>query len=544
MIEESQIGPADPHCAVGRGIEHQTERPQPAESELVRLLLESAPEAIYGIDLAGAATFCNAACLRMLGFESSDELLGQNMHAIMHHTKPGGAPYPAPECPIYQALRTGEATQADDEVLWRKDGSHFSAECWSRPIHAGGKIIGSVVTFIDNTERKRAEAALRDAKDAAEQASQAKSEFLANMSHEMRTPLNGIVGLTDLVLETPLAEEQRELLGNVKLSADALLNVINDVLDFSKIDAGKYELHTSDLNLRDLLDTTLKTFAVKANQLGLELQCEVDRQVPEIVHGDPVRLRQVIVNLVGNAIKFTSRGEVALRVHTAIEDDRMLHFTVSDTGIGIPRPMQEFIFEAFTQVDGSTTRHYGGTGLGLAISTRLVEMMHGRLWVESEPGEGSRFHFTARLPRITGRHAETASFTAPESPLPPARSLCVLVAEDHPVNQLLIRRLLEQRKHTVTLAENGRIALELMQTKRFDLALVDVQMPEMDGIETTGALRAWERGNGTHLPVVALTAHAMQGDRERCLAAGMEDYLTKPIRVSELERVLQRYSEN
>jgi len=504
--------------------------------------------------MLGDATFCNAACLRLLGYASAGELLGKNMHLTMHHTKGDGSPHPAVECAIYRALRSGEATHADDEVLWHKNGTSFSAECWSRPIHRGDAIIGSVVTFVDITERKQAEVILRDAKEAAEQGSRAKSEFLANMSHEMRTPLNGVIGMTELVLETNLTAEQRELLDTVKLSADALLTVVNDVLDLAKIEAGKSELDVVDFDLRTVLETTLRTLAVRAKQKDLELLCDVAAEVPESVTGDPDRLRQIIVNLVGNAIKFTAVGEIAVRVRSngACNRDSALLFTVSDTGIGIPLANQAAIFDAFTQVDSTTTRTYGGTGLGLAISTGLVQMMGGRLWVESQPGHGSKFHFTASLPRAEsgprGRSAIVAREILPgvrahgDSTLDPARRLLrILVAEDHPVNQMLIRRLLDKRGHSVRLVANGRLALQALEAESFDLVLMDIQMPELDGFQTIAALRAKEFGTGTHLPVVALTARALKGDRERCLEAGMDGYLSKPIRAEELDEILIRH---
>jgi PAS domain S-box-containing protein len=295
----------------------ERERAQEAlreSSELVMLLLESAPEAIYGIDLEGNCTFCNTACLRLTGYQEASELLGRNMHAVIHYARPGGAPYPVEECGIYQAFTKGLDTHGDDEVLWRKDGTSFPAEYWSRLLHRNDRVIGMVVTFVDVTVRKQAEEAMRSAKEAAEAGSRAKSEFLANMSHEIRTPLNGVIGMTELALGTDLTEEQREYLQTVKLSSDALLNVINDLLDFSKIEAGKTELEASDFNLRDSLETILRTFALRTSEKQLELLCVVDPQVPDRVRGDPFRLRQILVNLLGNAIKFTDAGEVALRV--------------------------------------------------------------------------------------------------------------------------------------------------------------------------------------------------------------------------------------
>jgi PAS domain S-box-containing protein len=516
---------------------------------------------------------------------------------------------------------------------------------------------------------------LRAAMQAAEAASRAKSTFLANMSHEIRTPLNAIIGMTELVLKSPISPQQREFLATVKDSGEALLSVINDVLDFSKIEAGKLTLDRNTFDLRESLGDTMKSFALRAHQQGLELACFIHHDVPQLVLGDYNRLRQIIVNLVGNAIKFTEQGEVTLEItrESHAEKNAVLHFTVADTGVGIPREKQAAIFESFEQGDASTTRRHGGTGLGLAIALRLVDLMGGRLWVESEVGRGSRFHFVVPLdlaesepiepqpsepanlhgmrvlvvddnatnrrildevlrswqmlpttvstaatamksileaqqntepyrlvvtdahmpcvdgfmlaeqiqsnPAINGtvvmmltsgdrpddmKRCEDLGIAAyllkpiKQSELleaielglgivvpgktrltvasPPAHveSLQILLAEDSMVNQKLAVALLEEEGHGVTVATNGKEALAATRSQRFDLILMDVQMPEMDGLEATAEIREREKQTGTHVPIIAMTAHALKGDRDRCLEAGMDGYVAKPIHGEEL----------
>lgn len=687
---------------VARDITRQkrTERGIRDSHSLYQSLVENLPVCVYRKDREGKFTFGNPFFCEMVGCSPS---------ALVGKTDADLSPRDLAE--KYRAddrkvIDTGQFFEEVDEYR-KPDGEVIYIQVLKAPVYnSRGEIIGTQGIFWDITERLRAQEglmryarALEDAKKAeeenaaqlrhlveelqvarrrAEEAARAKSEFLANMSHEIRTPVNGIMGLTELMLETRLNREQREYMDMVRGSSESLRRVINDILDFSKIEAGKLDLHPDDFNLRDSLAETLSTLSLKAHEKGLELICHVQPGAPDDLIGDYGRLAQVLLNLVGNAVKFTEHGEVVLEVVTERAEGQkvVLHFVVRDTGIGVEQEKQDFIFEAFTQADGSTTRRYGGTGLGLAISRQLVEMMGGRIWLESEPGRGSIFHFTAefdrqppstrrapsvesvdlrgmsvlvvddnstnrrilreiltawgmrptlveggapalealtqarragkpfRLVLLDGLMPEMDGFEVasrirsdsalnsatvmmlssagysldatrceelgiaayltkpikqselrqavltalgshpsgraaePETAAPRRvrrkRRLRVLLAEDNLVNQKLAVRLLEREGHETVVAPTGRDAVERLDREQFDLVLMDIQMPIMNGFEATAIIRDRERISGGHQPIIAVTAHAMKGDRERCLAAGMDGYVSKPIQWEEL----------
>ena len=425
------------------------------------------------------------------------------------------------------------------DTLSLKDGRIF--ERYSRPLLIQGAFAGRVYSFRDVTQQEQNRHEMIRAKNHAMASTVAKSEFLANMSHEIRTPMNGILGMTELLLSTALPPQQRHYAMTIKNSADGLLTVINDILDFSKIEAGKMTMEAVPFSIAEVLREVKDLLGPRAEEKSLSLFCTLPLNFPQSLCGDPARLRQILINLVGNALKFTERGQVVLeaRVLRETPTHAELRLSVRDTGIGISKDRQAAIFDSFTQADGSITRRYGGTGLGLAICLRLTDLMAGRIGLESEPGRGSEFWLTVTLEKTTAiLEKPRAAFEAAETqPL----HLCVLLAEDNAINQEVACGFLEMWGCAVDVAENGRQACLAVREKTYDLVLMDVQMPEMDGRQAAAEIRGRERGTGRHLPIIAMTAHNMQGDREQCLACGMDDYVSKPVDPEELRAALKRW---
>ena len=508
------------------------------EEERIRLLLESVGEAVYGLDAYGRCTFCNPAFLRLLGYPTQQALLGRNIHDVIHHTKANGEPFPWDECPLREALNAGAKAHAANEMMWRSDGTGVRVEVWSNPLIQNGKILGTVVTLVDMTERLRAEESLHQAKEAAEAANRAKSDFLANMSHELRTPMNGILGMAALAMDTELTSEQREYLAMVKTSGESLLSLLNNILDLSKIEAGKLELEMSDFSIEDCIEEALWPFIPLALEKSIELVWNATG-MPGLVRGDYLRLRQILINLIGNALKFTKQGEVSVFAECASIPDAEIrvHFLIADTGIGIPAGQQGKIFEAFAQADMSTSRLYGGTGLGLSISERLVNLMNGKIWLESEEGQGSKFHFEVSFEPAK---AQLPAFFPDVSQL--AESRRILVADDHAMSLALLKRILLGWAMDPVTAYGGSDALATFEEYsqrgvNFGYALLDLDMQDLDGLRLASLLLSSPKPPNRIIMMLKAPLDARHSSE--CQELGIVTIL-KPIRRASLFEALGR----
>jgi PAS domain S-box-containing protein len=501
-----------------------------------RSLIESNIDALMTTDPSGIITDVNKQMEALTGC-TRDELIGAPFKN--YFTDPQRA-----EAGIKRVLR--EKSLTDYELTARaRDGKQTVVSYNATTFYdRNRKLEGVFAAARDVTERKRVEAELQQAKAAAESASRIKSDFLASMSHEIRTPMNSIMGIADLLAKTSLTPEQDRYVQIFRRSGDNLLNLINDILDLSKVEASQLELEQTEFSLKDELEKAIEMVAPRAREKGLRLTCEVSPEVNPDLVGDPTRLRQVLLNLLGNAIKFTNTGEVSLMVDLDPVGlaPTALRFTVSDTGIGISTSQQGLVFERFAQGDSSTTRRFGGTGLGLTISKRLVELMGGRIWVESEVGQGSVFAFAVPFENWIAADRPVAEKVGigPELALPAVR---ILLAEDSADNRTIALAYLEDTPYRVEVAVNGAMACEMFESGRYDLVLMDRQMPIMDGLTATRTIRAWERENQrSPTPIIALTASALKGDRETCLAAGCTAYLSKPIKQAVLLQAIRDHA--
>jgi PAS domain S-box-containing protein len=502
--------------------------------------LASIGDGLIITDSEGKISFINEAALRITG-HSHAECIGQMADAIFQiinlRTK---ASVDSPISKVLQGI--SPIGLPKDSAIVTKEGVELYVSANISSIVRQGKVSGAVAVFRDIDRLRSAEEELLTAKEAAEIASQAKGQFLANMSHEIRTPLNGMLGMIDLTMNTKLNAEQTENIAIAKGCAETLLNVINDILDFSKIEAGKLVIASRPFNIAQVVAKTVRLHTVKAEEKGLKIVCNIPADLPQMVEGDAGRLEQVLHNLLSNAIKFTTEGEIALSMYKVTPSQGGLEFcfAISDTGIGIAAEDQQCLFKSFSQVDGSLTRKYGGSGLGLAISKQLVELMGGRIWLESQQGQGSIFYFTVRLKLGGAALCQTAQLMEERSL---ARPVTILLVEDDKINQKVIKLMLEQKGYSVEAVENGREALVRLTEKNFDVVLMDIQMPELDGVEATRRIRQLEKGSTRHQPIIAVTAYALAGDRERFLQAGMDDYLAKPLKMQELYVVIDKVLE-
>jgi len=526
------------------------------QNQFLKAILDHLGEGVYVLDRKGQCTYFNAAATNLLGWRA-EEALGKRLHELIHHHRADGTPLPEAECLIHQAFTDRHIYRSETETFWHKNGTPLPVRVVVAPLIENGQVVASVAVFDDITKQKAIENELRRAKEEAERTAKAKSEFLAVMSHEIRTPLNGVIGGIDLLLGTPLDNEQRDFAHTIRASAETLLYLINDILDFSKLEAGAVQLEKVPTDLTELVQSVIEIAQPLVKTKPVVLRSEIGEALPTVLC-DPVRLRQVLLNLTSNACKFTEQGEVVLAVTEMANGQQpeqvLVRFEVRDTGIGIPPEAQSRLFEPFTQADASVTRRFGGTGLGLAIVKRLVDLMGGTIAVASAVGRGTTFTLIIPFPRMVqpklastqneGVLATSADRTSQDdafAELGDWKGQTVLVVEDNPVNQRVVSRMLERLGLTVEVADNGQTALTRCAETRFPLIFMDCQMPVMDGFTASRALRArfWAEPPPV---IVALTANASEEDRNHCLAAGMDDYLPKPVTLRQLQAVLQRWA--
>jgi PAS domain S-box-containing protein len=517
-------------------------------------IIDFLPDATFVIDKDGRVIAWNRAIEKMTGLKA-EEILGKGdyEYALPFY----GEPRPML---IDIANKRDPAIEAKYEDIKREENGSLVGEAYMPSLKGGvayllgsasalydsdGNYWGAIESIRDITERKHAEEELKRSKEEAESATRAKSEFLANMSHEIRTPMNAVIGLTGLLLDESLTKGQREYVEIIRSSGDTLLAIINNILDLTKIEANMVELEYQPFNLESCIEATLDLVAASAHEKGLSITYTIEENTPSIILGDPTRLSQILINLLNNAVKFTERGGVSVSVSSEwLDGDGFeIHFAVKDTGIGIPEDKMSRLFQSFSQIDSSIARKYGGTGLGLTISKRLAEMMHGKMWVESELGRGSTFHFTIRVEPILCGPIDIAQLeTLPASGCQGHldHSLTILLAEDNQVNQIVTKKMLDKLGYRAEVAANGREVLQALEARFYDVILMDVQMPEMSGLEATREIRRrWPVGGPK---IIAMTASALKGDREECLAAGMDGYVSKPARIGAIRDALEACS--
>jgi PAS domain S-box-containing protein len=517
---------------------HSTKAPGPAlgeREERFRLISETLPIGVFECDQKGECLYINTGWQEIFGLNLVESLT-KDWRQFLYPEE-----YESVSAEWSEAIARFRAFTKDCRIITAR-GEVRWVHLRSSPIFSdsGVRYTGTVE---DITERKHFEEELRRAKEAAESVNEAKSAFLANMSHEIRTPMNAVIGMCSLLLDTPLNPKQKEYTEIIHESAKALLQVINDILDFSKIEAGKLEIERIEFDLHILLDNIVAMVAPKAHEKGLKINYSFAPNLPFKLKGDPGRLRQILLNLMGNAVKFTEKGGVTVQIDRLLELDQkiILRFSIKDTGIGIPHERKNILFQSFSQVDASSTRKYGGTGLGLAIAKQLVEIMGGQIDVISEPGQGSTFWFAVALEkmyeaeapqsdRIEQPQKENQNITHKEQDEAVPKPVKILLAEDNPINQKVAMLILRKSGYQVEAVKDGAEAIQALVNQSYDLVLMDVQMPNMDGLEATRIIRdSQSKVLNPQIPIIALTAHAMKGDEDKCIAAGMNDYLAKPI---------------